>query len=195
MGLGKVKTMFHGQRKLRWFLATLKAVRHFFFSFVPLWYYNTYATSLPLKPYFYFQNEIQRRYGNWKLRPNLTYQHVNKVLFLIAKLKRKKKKIFWRGFLLIIYNSSFNSLNITSKTCRQQFSLLPPTGFFTAGSDPMSSTVSFVQEVDVWKQDQSVTSFCAVIIIGEDYTWLKYIVVLLASRNSHQKKTEAPYHM
>lgn len=67
--------------------------------------------------------------------------------------------------------------------------------FLLYGYILMSSSVSFVQEVDVQKLDQSVTSSCTVSIKGQSCIWLKYIVVLLDPLNSHQEKTGAPYHI
>lgn len=75
------------------------------------------------------------------------------------------------------------------------FFCFPVVGFLLAGYILMSSSVSFVQEVDVQKLYQSITYFYTVIIKGQSYIWLKYIVMLLEPLNSHQEKTGAPYHI
>lgn len=68
-------------------------------------------------------------------------------------------------------------------------------GFLLPGYILMSSSVSFVQEVDVQKLDQPVTSSCTVTFKGQSYIWLECIVVLIDPLNSHQEKAGAPYHV
>lgn len=72
--------------------------------------------------------------------------------------------------LLIFYNYSPNRVKVTSIFFSFCMILLP-------GYILMSSSVSFVQEIDVQKLDQSVTSSCTATIKGLSYIWLKYIVI------------------